>query len=203
MSLLIQNCTLRGREGLWDVYCEGKSIAAIGQGLDRKADTTIDAKGNLLVPAFIDPHIHLDKVNILDTVRKNVSGTLTEAIEKMCIRDRDKLPKIFAVNWFRRGEDGHFLWPGFGENSRVLKWVVERCDGTVGANETAIGYMPLVEDLYLDGLDIPEKDLEALTTVNRDEWQRELEAIRSHFEGYGPKMPKELFEQLDAVEKRL
>mgnify|MGYP000983342673 FL=1 len=117
--------------------------------------------------------------------------------------DPDKLPKIFAVNWFRRGEDGHFLWPGFGENSRVLKWVVERCDGTVGANETAIGYMPDIEDLYLDGLDIPQEDLEALTTVNREEWQLELEAIRKHFEGYGPKMPKELFEQLDNVEKKL
>ncbi|MBP6137987.1 MAG: amidohydrolase family protein, partial [Clostridia bacterium] len=102
MSLLIQNCTLRGREGLWDVYCEGKSIAAIGQGLDRKADTTIDAKGNLLVPAFIDPHIHLDKVNILDTVRKNVSGTLTEAIEiiwdrKKTYTDEDVIERAGAV----------------------------------------------------------------------------------------------------------
>ena len=102
MSLLIQNCTLRGREGLWDVYCEGKSIAAIGQGLDRKADTTIDAKGNLLVPAFIDPHIHLDKVNILDTVRKNVSGTLTEAIEiiwdrKKTYTDEDVIKRAGAV----------------------------------------------------------------------------------------------------------
>ncbi|MGB4139586.1 MAG: phosphoenolpyruvate carboxykinase (GTP) [Saccharofermentanales bacterium] len=117
--------------------------------------------------------------------------------------DPDKLPKIFAVNWFRRGEDGHFLWPGFGENSRVLKWVVERCDGVVGAKETAIGYMPRVEDLYLDGLNLPEEDLAALTSVNRDEWQQELKAIRTHFEGYGPKMPKELFEQLGAVEGKL
>ena len=102
MSLLIQHCTLRGREGLWDVYCEGKSIAAIGQGLDKKADTTIDAKGNLLVPAFIDPHIHLDKVNILDTVRKNVSGTLTEAIEiiwdrKKTYTDEDVIERAGAV----------------------------------------------------------------------------------------------------------
>ena len=102
MSLLIQHCTLRGREGLWDVYCEGKSIAAIGQGLDKKADTTINAKGNLLVPAFIDPHIHLDKVNILDTVRKNVSGTLTEAIEiiwdrKKTYTDEDVIERAGAV----------------------------------------------------------------------------------------------------------
>ncbi|MGI6617503.1 MAG: amidohydrolase family protein [Saccharofermentanales bacterium] len=89
MSLLIKNCTLRGRDGLWDVYCEGKTIAAIGQELDMKAEATIDAEGNLLVPAFIDTHIHLDKVNILDSVRQNVSGTLMEAIE--IIWDRKKI----------------------------------------------------------------------------------------------------------------
>jgi cytosine deaminase len=88
MSLLIKNCTLRHQEGLWDVYCEGKTIHTIGQGLDLKADEVIDVEGKLVVPAFIDPHIHLDKVNILDSVRKNVSGTLTEAIE--IIWDRKK-----------------------------------------------------------------------------------------------------------------
>ncbi len=147
--------------------------------------------------------VRRDPFAMLPFIGYHVGDYLSHWLEIGRKGDPDKLPKIFAVNWFRRGEDGHFLWPGFGENSRVLKWVVERCDGTVGANETAIGYMPRVEDLYLDGLDIPQKDLEALTTVNRDEWQLELEAIRNHFEGYGPKMPKELFEQLDAVEKKL
>ncbi|NMA36152.1 MAG: phosphoenolpyruvate carboxykinase (GTP) [Clostridiaceae bacterium] len=147
--------------------------------------------------------VRRDPFAMLPFIGYHVADYLSHWLEIGRKGDPDKLPKIFAVNWFRRGEDGHFLWPGFGENSRVLKWVVERCDGTVGANETAIGYMPRVEDLYLDGLDIPQEDLEALTTVNRDEWQLELEAIRNHFEGYGPKMPKELFEQLDAVEKKL
>jgi phosphoenolpyruvate carboxykinase (GTP) len=147
--------------------------------------------------------VRRDPFAMLPFIGYHVADYLNHWLEIGRKGDPDKLPKIFAVNWFRRGEDGHFLWPGFGENSRVLKWVVERCDGTVGANETAIGYMPRVEDLYLDGLDIPQEDLEALTTVNRDEWQLELEAIRNHFEGYGPKMPKELFEQLDAVEKKL
>ncbi len=147
--------------------------------------------------------VRRDPFAMLPFIGYHVGDYLSHWLEIGRKGDPDKLPKIFAVNWFRRGEDGHFLWPGFGENSRVLKWVVERCDGTVGANETAIGYMPRVEDLYLDGLDIPQEDLEALTTVNRDEWQLELEAIRNHFEGYGPKMPKELFEQLDAVEKKL
>lgn len=147
--------------------------------------------------------VRRDPFAMLPFIGYHVADYLSHWLEIGRKGDPDKLPKIFAVNWFRRGEDGHFLWPGFGENSRVLKWVVERCDGTVGANETAIGYMPRVEDLYLDGLDIPQEDLEALTTVNHDEWQLELEAIRNHFEGYGPKMPKELFEQLDAVEKKL
>ena len=117
--------------------------------------------------------------------------------------DADKLPKIFAVNWFRRGEDGHFLWPGFGENSRVLKWVAERCDGSVGAQETPIGYMPKIEDLDLQGLDVPKEDLEAITTIDPDEWSAELDAVEAHFESYGSKMPKELFEQLRRVRQNM
>ena len=88
MSLLIKNCKLRNKEGLWDLYCEDKTISKIGQGLDLAADTCVDVEGSLLVPALIDPHIHLDKVNILDSVRKNVSGTLTEAIEIIWDRKR-------------------------------------------------------------------------------------------------------------------
>ncbi|MDY0119890.1 MAG: phosphoenolpyruvate carboxykinase domain-containing protein, partial [Clostridia bacterium] len=98
---------------------------------------------------------------------------------------------------------GHFLWPGFGENSRVLKWVAERCDGSVGAKETPIGYMPQIEDLDLQGLDIPEEDLEAITTIDPDEWAAELDAVEAHFESYGSKMPKELFEQLRRVRQNL
>lgn len=81
MSLLLQNCRLRHKEGLWDIHCEGKSIREVGQGLKSPAATVLDLAGKLVVPALIDPHIHLDKVNVLDTVRKNESGTLTEAIE--------------------------------------------------------------------------------------------------------------------------
>lgn len=147
--------------------------------------------------------VRRDPFAMLPFIGYHVGDYLNHWLEIGRKGDPDKLPKIFAVNWFRKGEDGHFLWPGFGENNRVLKWVVERCDGKVGANETAIGHLPNVEDLYLEGLDLPEEDLKALTTVDRDEWLLELEAIRNHFEGYGPKMPQELFEQLDAVERKL
>ena len=114
-----------------------------------------------------------------------------------------KLPRIFAVNWFRRGQDGHFLWPGFGENSRVLKWVAQRCEGTVSARETAIGYMPNPEDLDLTGLDLPAEDLEAITSLDRQEWEAELDAIEAHFKSFGPKMPEVLFEQLARVRAKL
>ncbi|NLB27626.1 MAG: amidohydrolase family protein [Clostridiaceae bacterium] len=102
MSLLLQNCTLRHRQGRWDVFCEGKSIQKIDQSLDIPAKTVLDLAGNLLVPALIDPHIHLDKVNVLDTVRKNETGTLTEAIEilwdkKRQYTDEDVVQRAGAV----------------------------------------------------------------------------------------------------------
>lgn len=115
----------------------------------------------------------------------------------------DKLPKIFAVNWFRRGEDGRFLWPGFGENSRVLKWVAERCEGTADAEASAIGYLPKPQDLDLEGLDLPAEDLEAITTIDPEEWTAELDAVEKHFLTYGPKMPPVLFEQLERIRNNL
>ncbi len=118
--------------------------------------------------------------------------------------DADKLPKIFYVNWFRKSEDGKWLWPGYGENSRVLKWIVERCSGTGKAVETPIGYLPTVDAIDRTGLDsVTDADMKELLTVNKDEWKAEAKSIRAHFESYGPKMPKELFAELDALEARL
>ena len=115
----------------------------------------------------------------------------------------DKLPKIFYVNWFRKDANGKFLWPGFGENSRVLKWIVERISGEGKAVETPIGYMPTPDAIDTNGLDVSEEDMKELLKVNRDEWLREVESIREHYAKYGEKMPKELYAQLDALEKRL
>ncbi|MBO4747720.1 MAG: phosphoenolpyruvate carboxykinase (GTP) [Clostridiales bacterium] len=118
--------------------------------------------------------------------------------------DADKLPKIFYVNWFRKSEDGKWLWPGYGDNSRVLKWIVERCSGTGKAVETPIGYLPTVDAIDRSGLDsVTDADMEELLTVNKEEWKAEAKSIRAHFESYGPKMPKELFAELDALEARL
>ena len=118
--------------------------------------------------------------------------------------DADKLPKIFYVNWFRKSEDGKWLWPGYGDNSRVLKWIVERCSGEGKAVETPIGYLPTVDAIDRTGLDsVTDEDMAELLTVNKDEWKAEAKSIRAHFESYGPKMPKELFAELDALEARL
>ncbi|WFR55489.1 phosphoenolpyruvate carboxykinase (GTP) [Anaerocolumna sp. AGMB13025] len=115
----------------------------------------------------------------------------------------DKLPKIFYVNWFRKDKDGKWLWPGFGENSRVLKWVVERVSGEGKAVKEAIGYMPTNDALDLEGLNVSQDDMKELLKVDKEEWLREVASIREHYEKYGEKLPKELAAQLEALESRL
>ncbi|MGI6298331.1 MAG: phosphoenolpyruvate carboxykinase (GTP) [Saccharofermentanales bacterium] len=117
--------------------------------------------------------------------------------------DADKLPKIFYVNWFRRDEKGRFIWPGFGENSRVLKWVVEQCAGIGKYKETALGLMPAEGALDIEGLDISEADMETLFDVDKEAWLQEAASVRAHYESYGDKLPAELAKQLDALEARL
>lgn len=115
----------------------------------------------------------------------------------------DKLPKIFYVNWFRKDANGKWLWPGFGENSRVLKWICERASGEGKAEKTPIGYMPAVGAIDTEGLDVSKADMAELLKVNKEEWLNEVESIKEHYKNYGEKMPKELWNQLEALEKRL
>ena len=117
--------------------------------------------------------------------------------------DADKLPKLFWVNWFRRGDDGAFLWPGFGENSRVLKWIIERVDGAGEAVDTPIGRVPAQGALDTTGLDIDPAVLTELTTVDRDKWRVELPQIEGHYETFGERLPGVLQDQLKDLEKRL
>jgi phosphoenolpyruvate carboxykinase (GTP) len=117
--------------------------------------------------------------------------------------DESKLPKVFYVNWFRRRADGGFLWPGFGENSRVLKWIVERLDGRGSAVETPIGHVPTPDALDLSGLDLPAADVEAVLRVDRAEWEAELPQITEWFEKFGDKLPTVLWSELDALRSRL
>jgi phosphoenolpyruvate carboxykinase (GTP) len=117
--------------------------------------------------------------------------------------DAAKLPKIFYVNWFRRGEDKRFLWPGFGENSRVLKWVVERLEGRADAVETPIGFVPRAEDLDTDGLAEPAEDVQAALEVKAAEWRQEIPLIEEWFAKIGDKVPSTLHDELDALKSRL
>ena len=117
--------------------------------------------------------------------------------------DTAKLPKLFWVNWFRKGDDGSFLWPGFGENSRVLKWVVERVEGGGSAVDTPIGRVPAVDGLDTDGLDLGAELLEQLLTVDADGWRPELPQLEAHYASIGERLPAALRDQLAALEKRL
>ena len=115
----------------------------------------------------------------------------------------DKFPKVFYVNWFRTSDDGRWLWPGFGENSRVLKWMCERVEGKVGAKETPIGYMPQDGDLDLAGLDLPAEDLAELLEVDCEAFKRDVADADSYLAKFGDKVPERLTAQLDALKQRL
>jgi phosphoenolpyruvate carboxykinase (GTP) len=112
-------------------------------------------------------------------------------------------PRIFYVNWFRKSPEGKWLWPGFGDNSRVLKWMCERIDGKVGAVETPIGLMPKEGDLDLTGLAIPAADLKELLRVDADAWKAEISDIKRHFGQFGDRLPARIRKQLDDLGKRL
>ena len=118
-------------------------------------------------------------------------------------RDGAELPKIFHVNWFRKDEDGKFLWPGFGENSRVLAWVFRRCDGEGEVLETPIGLVPEEGDLNTEGLDIDPADLAEVLTVDPDEFKAQLPQFKEHLAQFGDELPSELRAQLEALEQRL
>jgi len=117
--------------------------------------------------------------------------------------DPGNLPKIFFVNWFRRDEDGRFLWPGFGENSRVLKWVFERVDGAAEAVDTPIGYLPGEDDLDVDGLDIAPADLHELLSVDAAGWKQAIPQIREHYARFGDRLPAQLQLALDELARKL
>jgi phosphoenolpyruvate carboxykinase (GTP) len=114
-----------------------------------------------------------------------------------------QLPRIFYVNWFRKGDDGRFLWPGFGENSRVLAWVFRRCDGAADAVESPLGLLPAEGAIPTDGLEIAPEDLQALMAVDPAQVREQLPQMREHLEKFGDRLPQELRGQLDALEQRL
>ncbi len=115
----------------------------------------------------------------------------------------EKLPAIFQVNWFRKGADGRFLWPGFGDNSRVIDWIIRRIQGEAGAVESPIGLLPEPGALNLDGIDVPEADLEELFSIDPDSWLAEADLTEEFYNTFGDKVPAQLRAQLDALRTRL
>jgi len=111
----------------------------------------------------------------------------------------DKAPKIFNVNWFRTDDEGNFIWPGFGDNMRVLNWIVDRCNGTADAVETAIGYVPKAEDIDLTDLDFDIETLKSILAVDKDVWAKEAAEIEEHYKKFGDKLPAELRNQLETL----
>jgi phosphoenolpyruvate carboxykinase (GTP) len=117
--------------------------------------------------------------------------------------DETALPRIYGVNWFRKDEDGKFLWPGYGENSRVLAWIIGRLEGTAGGQETPVGAVPGPADLELSGLDATAEQVAEALRVDPEQWQAECKGIRSHFLDFGSHLPPALTEELDSLEQRL
>ena len=115
----------------------------------------------------------------------------------------DKAPKIFNVNWFRTDDEGNFIWPGFGDNMRVLNWIIDRCEGKADATETAIGYVPKPEDIDLTDLEMDMDTLKDILTVDKEIWTKETEEIEEHYKKFGNKLPAELRKQLDTLKANL
>jgi len=147
--------------------------------------------------------VRRDPFAMLPFIGYHVGDYLQHWLDVGAKSEESKLPKIFYVNWFRKDKDGKFLWPGYGENSRVLKWIFERVSGEGKAVKTPIGYMPTPDAIDTTGLDITEETMAELLKVNKDEWLKEVQSIREHYANYGEKVPKALIAQLDALEQRL
>lgn len=147
--------------------------------------------------------VRRDPMAMLPFIGYNAGEYMQHWIDVGKNSDESQLPKVFFVNWFRRGDDGRFLWPGFGENSRVLKWIVDRVEGRAEGRSTAIGTVPDVENLDLAGLDIDPVDVAQALVVDADEWRAEVPLIEEWFEFIGDKLPTGLRDELDALKHRL
>ncbi len=147
--------------------------------------------------------VRRDPMAMLPFIGYNAGDYLQHWIDLGKSADESKLPKIFYVNWFRRGDDKRFLWPGFGENSRVLKWAIERIEGKAAAAETAIGYVPTSADLDLSGLNESIEDIDLSLAVDVDEWKAELPMIDEWLAKFGDRLPSSLHDELDTLKQRL
>ena len=147
--------------------------------------------------------IRRDPMAMLPFLGYNVGDYCQHWIDLGKNSDESKLPKIFFVNWFRRGGDGRFLWPGFGENSRVLKWIVERVEGKADGVSTPIGFVPAVGEMDLSGLDVDAADVAEALRVDAHEWRAELPQIEEWFAFIGEKLPTGIRDEFESLKQRL
>ena len=165
-------------------------------GATLSSETTAAATGQVGV-------VRRDPMAMLPFIGYNAGDYFNHWITMGKQNDAAKLPRIFYVNWFRRGDDDRFLWPGFGENSRVLKWAIERIEGKAAAVETPIGYVPTPDSLDTEGLDLDPADLAEVLTVDAEEWRAEIPQITEWFEKFGETLPTVLWTELDGLKARL
>ncbi len=147
--------------------------------------------------------VRFDPFAMLPFMGYNVGDYIKHWLDIGDATEADKLPKLFWVNWFRKSDEGKFLWPGFGDNSRVLKWVLERVTGTGDATETPIGFVPTADALDITGLDLGADTLSQLLEVDPVAWKGEVELISNHFDFIGERLPQKMREELSALEQRL
>ena len=147
--------------------------------------------------------VRFDPFAMLPFMGYNVGDYIKHWIEIGKDTDSNKLPKLFWVNWFRKDENGGFLWPGFGENSRVLKWILERIDGTAQAVDTPLGLLPEIDGIDTSGLDLNDLAMQRLLEVDSDSWSEEVPLIENHLKAIGDRLPEEMTSQLDYLKSRI
>ncbi len=165
-------------------------------GATLSSETTAAAAGKVGV-------VRRDPMAMLPFIGYHAGDYFTHWIEVGKSADAVKLPKIFYVNWFRRDADGGFLWPGFGENIRVLKWAIERIEGRAAAVDTPIGRIPAPDALDVEGLELTEEQLSQALAVDAEQWRAELPAIEEWFDKIGDKVPSSLRDELASLKLRL
>lgn len=148
-------------------------------------------------------HLRRDPFAMLPFCGYNMADYWTHWLSFTQRADPAKLPRIFYVNWFRKGDDGEFLWPGFGDNSRVLEWVVDRCAGRGEVVATSIGWLPPPGAIDIDGLKVSDEDMAELLAVDRGEWAAEVPLIAEYYATFGDRLPAALAGQLDDLSRRL
>jgi phosphoenolpyruvate carboxykinase (GTP) len=164
-------------------------------GATMSSETTAAAAGEV-------GKLRFDPMAMLPFCGYNMAGYFAHWL-KVGEREGAVLPRVFYVNWFRKDADGKFLWPGYGENSRVLEWIFRRCDGEGEAVETAIGRLPTPGDVNTEGLEISERAMQDLLSVDGELLREQLPQVKAHLAQFGEKLPSQLEEQLAALEARL